>query len=231
MRVLIVGDGKMGRAIEALALERGHMVAAVLGAASNARGSGIAAHATSADVAVEFSEPGAAVENIRACLSAGIPVVCGTTGWNAQEAVVQQEVWGAAGALLIAPNFSLGVALITALAEHAGALFAPHPQYQAHLVETHHSGKKDAPSGTALALRDALTRSLGRPVPTTSVRVGSVPGTHTLLFDGPFEQIVVSHEARDRRVFADGALRAAEWLAGRQGVFTMRDVLGLGKRP
>lgn len=231
MRVLIVGDGKMGRAIEALAHDRGHTVEAVLGAAANVCGAGIGAHAPNVDVAVEFSEPDSAAENILACVSAGIPVVCGTTGWSARQAAVEQEVWGRAGALLVAPNFSLGVALITALAEHAGGLFARHPQYEAHLVETHHSAKKDAPSGTALALRDATARALGRAVPTTSVRVGAVPGTHTLLFDGPFEQIVVSHEARDRRVFADGALRAAEWLAGRQGVFTMRDVLGLGPRP
>ncbi|MEO5579626.1 MAG: dihydrodipicolinate reductase C-terminal domain-containing protein, partial [Gemmatimonadaceae bacterium] len=102
------------------------------------------------------------------------------------------------------------------------------PEFGAHLVETHHSAKKDAPSGTALAIVAAMQDDLGRTVPVTSVRTGSVPGTHELIFDGPFEQIVMRHEARDRRVFADGALRAAQWLIGRTGVFTMRDVLGLG---
>ncbi|MCC6319365.1 MAG: 4-hydroxy-tetrahydrodipicolinate reductase [Gemmatimonadaceae bacterium] len=231
IRVLLIGDGRMGRAIEVLARERGHTVVGVLGASDNVGGAGVAAWRDRADVAIEFTEPGAAVANVRACVAAGLPVVCGTTGWGAQQAAVEEAVWAAMGALLVAPNFSLGVALITALVEQAGSLFAPHPQYECALVETHHAAKKDAPSGTAIALRDAAQRALGREVPTTSVRVGSVPGTHALLFDGPFEQIVLSHEARDRRVFADGALRAAEWLVGRQGVFSMRDVLGLGRRP
>ena len=231
MRILVVGDGRMGKAIAALAVERGHTVAAVLGAHDNQGGAGIAAFGSQADVAIEFTQPGAAVANLRACLAAGLPVVCGTTGWSSEQHAVEESVWIGLGALLVAPNFSLGVALLAALAEQAGLLFAAHPQYEAALVETHHSAKLDAPSGTAIVVRDAAERTLGRPIPTTSVRVGSVPGTHTLLFDGPFEQIVVSHEARDRRVFADGALRAAEWLVGRQGVFTMRDVLGMGRRP
>jgi 4-hydroxy-tetrahydrodipicolinate reductase len=109
----------------------------------------------------------------------------------------------------------------------AGALFAAHAQFEAAIVETHHSAKKDAPSGTAKALADAVAETLGRQVPIASVRVGSAPGTHTLIFDGPFEQIVITHEARDRRVFADGALRAAAWLVGKTGVFSMRDVTAL----
>lgn len=230
MRLLLIGDGKMGRAIAALAAERHHTVVAMLGKADNSSGTGVAPWAGHVDAAIEFTTPDAAAANVRACLMAGIPVVCGTTGWSAQQRALEELAWQQMGALLQAPNFSLGVALLVALAEQAGALFSHHAQYEAALVETHHSAKKDAPSGTAIAVRDAAERSLGRPVPVTSVRVGSVPGTHTLLFDGPFEQIVLGHEARDRRVFADGALRAAEWLAGRQGVYTMRDVLGLGRR-
>lgn len=221
----------MGRAIEAMAGARGHEVAGLLGAAANEGGAGILAFRDRVDMAIEFTQPAAAVANVKACIASGLPVVCGTTGWGTRHHEVEEEVWTAMGALLVAPNFSLGVALFTALAEQAGALFAPHPQYEAALVETHHSAKKDAPSGTAISVKDAAERTLGRTIPASSVRVGSVPGTHTLLFDGPFEQIVLSHEARDRRVFADGALRAAEWLAGRQGVFTMRDVLGMGRRP
>lgn len=231
MRLLIIGDGKMGRAIEAMAIDRKHDVVGILGAAANKDGAGIAAFKGRADMAIEFTGPLAAAANVRACLGAGLPVVCGTTGWASRQREVDEEVWSSAGALLVAPNFSLGVALFTALAEQAGMLFAAHPQYESAIVETHHSAKKDAPSGTAISVREAAERALGRTIPTNSVRVGSVPGTHTLLFDGPFEQIVLSHEARDRRVFADGALRAAEWLAGRQGVFTMRDVLGMGRRP
>jgi 4-hydroxy-tetrahydrodipicolinate reductase len=167
---------------------------------------------------------------VLACVAAGLPVVSGTTGWGARLPEVEEAARREGGALLVAANFSLGVALFTALAEHAGALFGPHAQYEVALVETHHSAKLDAPSGTALMLQRVTGAVLGRPVPATSVRVGAVPGTHTLLFDGPFEQIVLTHEARDRRVFADGALRAAQWIIGRHGVFTMRDVLGLEVR-
>jgi 4-hydroxy-tetrahydrodipicolinate reductase len=231
MRLLIIGDGRMGRSIEAMAADRGHEVVGMLGAAANKDGAGIPAFRDRVDVAIEFTHAGAAVSNVKACIASGLAVVCGTTGWGTRRHEVEEDVHVSMGALLVAPNFSLGVALFTALAEQAGALFGPHAQYEAAIVETHHSAKKDAPSGTAISVKDASERTLGRPIPTSSVRVGSVPGTHTLLFDGPFEQIVLSHEARDRRVFADGALRAAEWLAGRQGVFTMQDVLGMGRRP
>ncbi|KAB2910224.1 MAG: hypothetical protein F9K30_22880 [Dechloromonas sp.] len=113
--------------------------------------------------------------------------------------------------MLFAPNFSIGVALLLELAARAGALFAQHPQFGAALVETHHAAKKDAPSGTAIAIHDALVPPLGRGVPMTSVRVGAVPGTHTIVFDGPFEQVTLTHEARDRRVFADGAVRDSDY--------------------
>jgi len=110
----------------------------------------------------------------------------------------------------------------------AGRVMQRAPQFDAHVVETHHAAKKDAPSGTAIALERAASSALGRSIPITSVRTGHVPGTHELSFDGPFEQIRLTHTARDRRVFADGALHAAEWVRGRRGVFTMRDVLDLG---
>lgn len=227
MRLLIIGDGRMGRAIEALAAERDAEVVAVLGASGNSGAAGIAGYAGRVDVAIEVSVPAAAAMNVRASLEAGIPVVCGTTGWQSEHPRVIEEARACAGALLLASNFSLGVALLTELGARAGALFAPHPQYDAAIVETHHRAKLDAPSGTAVTLREAASATLGREIGVTSVRLGNVPGTHTLVFDGPFEQISLSHEARDRRVFADGALHAARWLRGRQGVFTMRDVLGL----
>lgn len=225
MRVLIVGAGKMGRAVEALAATAGHTVVAVLGSAANARADGIRSVTGGVDVAIEFTEPDAAVTNALACIESGIPVVVGTTGWYDQRPAVEQSARDAGGAILIAPNFSLGVALATEVARAAGTAFAGHPQFDAAMVETHHAAKKDAPSGTARAIVDAVRDRLGRAVPITSVRIGTVPGTHTLIFDGPFEQIVITHEARDRRVFADGALRAAEWLVGKSGVFTMRDVI------
>jgi 4-hydroxy-tetrahydrodipicolinate reductase len=226
MRLLIVGHGRMGGAIAAAAAEREHTVVATLGAAENRGGAGIAGFRGRVDAAIEVTRPDAAVQNLIACLRAGIPVVTGTTGWYERRGDVEAAARGCGGALLVATNFSLGVALFTALAEAAGQLFAHHAQYEAAIVETHHSAKRDAPSGTAAQVREAVAATLGRTPPVASVRVGAVPGTHTLLFDGPFEQIVLTHEARDRRVFADGAVRAAEWLHGRSGVFSMRDVLG-----
>ena len=139
-----------------------------------------------------------------------------------------QAVAAANGAVVHAPNFSIGVNLFLAIARAAGRIMRGAPEFDAHIVETHHAAKKDAPSGTAIALQRAAAQTLGRSIPTTSVRTGHVPGTHELSFDGAFEQIRLTHMARDRRVFADGALRAASWVRGKRGVFTMRDVLELG---
>jgi 4-hydroxy-tetrahydrodipicolinate reductase len=228
-RVAIVGDGKMGRAVADLARERGGTVTALIGLSENQDG-----HALTRDrlgdteVVIEFTEPAAAPANILAAIRAGYPVVTGTTGWADQLERVTRTVLELQGALVHAPNFSVGVNLFLALATVAGRVMRRAPQFDAHVVETHHAAKKDAPSGTAIALERAASSELGRSIPITSVRTGHVPGTHELSFDGPFEQIRLTHTARDRRVFADGALHAAEWVRGRRGVFTMRDVLDLG---
>lgn len=221
-RLAIIGMGRMGRAIEELAPGMGWDVCAMFDSGSAT----IAGESLrDADVAVEFTEPAAAVANIRACVMANCPVVTGTTGWYSELPTVQREVVETGGSLLWAPNFSLGVNALEALVRVAGRLLAGNGDFDAHIVETHHSAKRDAPSGTAVSLRDALAGALSRDVGVTSVRTGSVPGTHEVIFDAPFEQIVLRHEARDRRVFAAGALTAAAWLIGRSGVFTMRDVL------
>jgi 4-hydroxy-tetrahydrodipicolinate reductase len=224
LRLAVIGHGKMGRAVEALAAERGFEVVAVVRS-----GTAIARDTLGgADVAVEFTEPGAAAANLRACVAAGCPVVTGTTGWYDQLEQVSEEVWQRTGALLWAANFSVGVHLFARMVREAARLVRTVPAFDAHLVETHHAAKKDAPSGTAGMLERAARSALGRPVPITSVRTGHVPGTHELVLDAPFEQITLTHVARDRRVFADGALLAARWLVGRTGVFTMDDVLGTG---
>jgi 4-hydroxy-tetrahydrodipicolinate reductase len=232
-RIALIGDGKMSRAIRLLAAERGVEVTSVLGSAGNPGGAGISRQALGgADVAVEFTEPAAAPANIRACLRAGVPVVVGTTGWHGELPAIAEEVRASGGALLWASNFSVGVNLFFRIAGEAGRIVARAEGFDAHIVETHHAAKKDAPSGTALAVERELRAGLGRPVPITSIRTGHVPGTHEIVLDAPFEQIVIAHAARDRRVFADGALLAARWLvaAPRQGVFTMSDVLGGGQR-
>lgn len=226
MKIALIGDGKMGRAIAPLAVARGHTITVTLGASDNANGQGVSRESLGTpDVAIEFTEPASAAANVRACARAGVPVVVGTTGWYDELDAVIAEVRKFGGAMFWAPNFSVGVAVLSAAIEAASAALRGVPGFDVHLVETHHAAKKDRPSGTAASLAQIAQRGLGREVPITSVRTGHVPGTHELVIDAAFEQLRLVHEARDRRVFADGAISAAEWLQGRTGVFTMSDVL------
>lgn len=221
LRLALIGLGKMGRAVEQLAAERNFDVVARISRTEDVTRDALGGAAA----AIEFTEPSAAPANVRACLRAGVPVVVGTTGWYAELPSLEAEVRATGGALLTAPNFSLGVAVFQELVRQASQRFAGLPGFDAHLLEIHHAAKKDAPSGTAAQLAAAASAARGSPVPITSVRTGSVPGTHELIFDAPFEQVRLVHEARDRRVFAEGALAAARWLVGRQGIFTMQDVI------
>ncbi len=225
--IAIIGDGKMGRTIAQMVQERGWHLTAMLDAEHNKGGAGITRRALGdPDVAIEFTEPSSAVPNIMACIHEGVPVVVGTTGWYSSLPIITEAVNEEGASLLWAANFSMGVNLFVEIARQAARTMSK-SDFAAAMVETHHSAKKDAPSGTALAIKNAMESELGKELPVTSIRTGSVPGTHELLFDAPFEQITLRHEARDRRVFADGALRAASWLRGKKGVYTMRDVLGL----
>lgn len=227
LRLAVIGDGKMGHAVAALAASRGFEVVAQFGDPSGG-GRPLTSDALApCDVAIEFTVPSAAAANVRLCAAAGVPVVVGTTGWDAERVAVEAVVRSSQGAMLAATNFSLGVQAFVEVAREAAVRIGALPGFRAHLVETHHDQKLDAPSGTAKTIAEAVNTALGADVPITSVRVGHVPGTHTLVFDGPFEQVSLTHEARDRRVFADGALTVAAWLAGRRGVFTMRQFLGL----
>ena len=227
----IIGDGKMGQAIRQLAVDRGWRVSAIIGERESADGVGISRKSLGEpDVAVEFTQPNAAVANVSACLRASIPVVVGTTGWYESLPEVTRTANETGTPLLWSANFSLGVNIMIEVARYAASLARGLDEFDAHIIETHHTKKKDAPSGTAIAIAKAASDALDRPIPTTSIRTGSVPGTHELLFDGAFEQLSITHEARDRRVFAEGALRAADWLVGKRGVFTMRDVLQLSPR-
>lgn len=233
-KLAIIGYGKMGRAVDELAPERGWQVVARLDEKENPHGDGITTKSLNgADVAVDFTVPSAAVMNVHAAVAAGCPIVVGTTGWYEALPAVVDWVRQHDGALLTAPNFSIGVNLFEQIVETAARLMRAVPAFDAHIVETHHAAKKDAPSGTALKLATAAAKGLGTKPEISSVRVGSVPGTHELIFDAPFEQIRLEHVARDRRVFAEGALLAAAWLIGKRGVFTMRDVLSesAGDRP
>lgn len=231
-RLALIGLGKMGRAVAQLAPERGWDVVASIGGADNKDARGVtSSFLKGADVAIEFTTPNAAPANARAAVAAGCPIVVGTTGWTDQLPSLSEFVSARNGALLTAPNFSLGVNAFEQIVKFASRLLAGAGSFDVQMVETHHAAKKDAPSGTAIMLQRAAAPAWEREIPITSVRTGSVPGTHELIFDAPFETVTLTHAARDRRVFAEGALVAAAWLIGRHGVFTMQDVLASRAMP
>lgn len=226
-RLAVIGLGKMGRTIEQLAAERGFDVVSRIDPHGGDASTVTRDSLKGAQVAVEFSTPRSAVDNIKAAIAAGCPIVVGTTGWYEQRSDIERLVADARAAVLVAPNFSVGVAAFAEIVKAAARALKSAPGFDAHLTETHHTAKKDAPSGTAASLEKQAAAEWGKDIPITSIRVGSVPGTHEFVFDAPFEQIRIEHVARDRRVFADGALLAAKWLVSqpRYGVFSMQDVL------
>jgi 4-hydroxy-tetrahydrodipicolinate reductase len=227
MRIVIVGDGKMGRAVASLAEARGHAIHAVIGGGENADGRALTPERLrGADVAVEFTRPDAATANLERLIEAGVPVVTGTTGWLDQLPRIMTLVERRGGALLHAANFSLGVHLFLRAAQDLARHFAGHPAFDAFILEEHHAGKVDAPSGTARELQGRAGASdPARTFPVTSIRAGATPGTHVLAYDGPYERVTLVHAARNREGFAAGALGAAEWLPGRPGVHTVEDML------
>ena len=228
-RIAIVGYGRMGRAVDALAAEHGCDVVARLDVEDNRDGAGIDSPALDgAEVAIEFSLADAVATNVTRLAARGIDVVVGTTGWDGQVAEVRRAAEAAGIGVVHAANFSLGVNLFAAIVERAAELFGRRDDFGAWIHEAHHAAKRDAPSGTALALEAAM-RGAGyaSPIDVASTRAGRMPGTHTVGFDGAFDTITVTHAARDRATFARGALEAARWVRGRRGWFTMRDVLGI----
>ena len=227
MRLLIVGFGRMGRLVEQLAPSYGFEVAAVLDEATNAGGSGATAErCRGVDVAVDFSTAEATLATVPRLAALGVSLVVGTTGWQAREAEVREAVSRGGVGAVVSANFSLGANVLDALAEAAGRLLRGAEAYGAFIHEAHHKAKKDAPSGTALMLRRALERGgYALPVDVSSTRAGSIPGTHTVGFDGPAETLALVHTVRDRATFAHGALAAARWVVGKRGWFGMRDVL------
>ena len=223
MRIAIVGLGKMGRAVAAAARAGGHDITAELDRGEVAR-----ERLAGADVAIEFTEPGAAPGNVIALAEWRMPTVCGTTGWSPRLVEVTAAVERAGGALVHSPNFAIGVQLLLRLARSAGGLLARRPEFDAYLLEVHHSRKQDAPSGTARLLQDALrTADPTRDYPVTSIRAGAVPGNHEIHLETESESVTLAHVARDRSVFAHGALLAARWLLDgpKRGVYTFEDVL------
>ena len=226
MRILLVGYGRMGKLVEALAPEYGAQIAGVITARDAERSLREGSYGP-VDVAVDFTLADAVPHNLPLLASRGINVVIGTTGWSAHETAMREVAARAGIGVLAAPNFSFGVNLFQLLVEEAARRFASHESYGAWINELHHAAKKDAPSGTALQLRSGMERAgYTRPIDVSSTRAGWIPGTHTVGFDGPADTVTMTHTVRDRAVFARGALEAARWLKGKQGWFTMRDLLG-----
>lgn len=220
MKLLLVGFGRMGRLVEELARDEGHEIVGRLVSTSSA------ADWPDADVAIDFSTPDAVRTNLPRLAERGTSVAIGTTGWQAHRDELRAVADRAGIGVVASANFSIGMNIFEMLVEDAARLMQAHPSYGAWIHELHHAAKKDAPSGTALLLRDAMTGAgLSRPVDVSFTRAGSIPGTHVVGFDGPSDTIELTHSARDRRGFARGALTAARWIHGRRGWYTMRDVL------
>jgi len=220
----IVGCGKMGRLVEQLAPEYGFGVSARFSRANITSLSRETLHG--AKVAIEFTNPAAAPENVRWLATLGANTVCGTTGWYEQLPQIREAIAASGAALVYAANFSVGVNLFLEVVACAARLFAQHPEYEAWGWEIHHSAKKDAPSGTLKRLAEEM-RSAGFTAPLTlsSNRAGAHTGTHEIGFDSPADTITLRHTARNREGFARGALQAAQWIAGKQGVFEFRQIL------
>lgn len=220
MKLAIVGYGKMGRLIDQLAPEFGFTVSARIDV------DGKLEDAAGADVAIEFSTPGAAAGNLERLAALGVPAVCGTTGWFQHLERVKAAVEEHRTALVWSPNFSIGVNVFFRLAAEAARLFADEPDYGAWGWEIHHHTKKDAPSGTLLKLVETMKAAgYGRNIDVSSSRAGAHPGTHEIGFDSAADTITLRHTARNREGFARGALKAAQWVAGRKGVHEFSEVL------
>lgn len=225
MLFLVLGKGKTGSLVAQVARERGHSVRA-LDIAENQHASALTAPLLAGvDSVIDFTAPEAAVENMRAVLSTGGRIVVGTTGWYAHLADMRALAEKRGGGLLYGTNFSIGVQVMMKLAEQMGASLAG-AGYAFSVVETHHVSKKDAPSGTALSVAEMVQRGAGMDiaVPIESVREGDAKGLHVLEAVSAADRLVLTHEAFSRRGFAEGAVRAAEWLAGRTGCYDFRDV-------
>ncbi|MEQ1588519.1 MAG: 4-hydroxy-tetrahydrodipicolinate reductase [Cyclobacteriaceae bacterium] len=233
MKILLIGYGKMGKTIEAVALKRGHEIVGKIDVGDN-----LSAFSQLADVAIEFTQPEAVVGNLKACIDKGIPVVCGTTGWLKQQQEVENYCSEKNGTLLYSSNYSLGVNIFFKINEYLSRIMDRYPVYNVSIDETHHTQKKDAPSGTAITLAQGVIKNLKRKkewvlgatektdsLVINSLRVDPAPGTHVVKYQSAIDDIEITHTAHSREGFALGAVLVAEWLAGKKGIFTMDDFL------
>jgi len=235
MNIALIGYGKMGHAIETIALSRRHNIVARIDADPSEWS---ILEKTKADVAIEFSIPDKAVENISRCLELGIPILSGTTGWLEKKTTVEQLAVKKSVPFFYASNYSLGVNLFFKLNEYLARLVKPYPQYQVSLEEIHHTQKKDAPSGTAITLAEGILKynpgktgwalagnNKGNEIPITAKRIDPYPGQHTITYHSSVDDIEIKHTAHSREGFALGAVLVAEWLPGQKGVLGMDEFL------
>ena len=233
MKIALIGYGKMGKEIEQIALSRGHEIVFT----SNHAITNSSDQIKSADVAVEFSQPDAAANNILACFDLGIPVVVGTTGWYNRLNEIKSEAESKGGTLLYATNFSIGVNILFHMNEKLASIMNDVQEYEPSIQEIHHLQKLDKPSGTAITIAEGILQNLDRKKQWTLdepsaddlhidvLREPEVPGTHIIKYDSEVDFIEIKHEANSRKGFALGAVKAAEWLQNKKGVFTMKDFL------
>ncbi len=238
MNIALIGYGKMGRAIEEIALQRGHTI--VLRLDLHNADAFTRENLAAADVAIEFTGPDSAFDNITRALELGVPVVAGSTGWLTRWEEIVGTCNSNEGAFLYASNFSIGVNIFFEINKRLAALMAPHPEYDVTMEEIHHTQKKDAPSGTAVSLAEQVLEKVARKsrwvnetgqstaeLVITSKRIDPAPGTHMVRYSSAIDDIEIIHTAHNRTGFATGAVLAAEFLPGKKGVFDMKDVLGL----
>lgn len=222
MKIALLGYGKMGKLVEHIALKQGHKI--ILQHHSQSE---LQPHALKADIAIDFSQAEAVIPHLEWCLKQGIPLLIGTTGWEYSLPAAKKRVKESNGCCLYSPNFSIGIYLFQQILSSAASLFQSFKEYDVAGIESHHQEKKDLPSGTAKKLTQQIKDLMPRlgSFAFNSVRCGHMPGTHTLIFDSPIDTITLSHEARNREGFAQGALLAAEWLLGKKGFFTFEEFI------
>ena len=227
MKIALIGYGAMGKLIRALAENKNHEIAAIIDEKdAELSAEELAEKLKNVDAAIDFSVSGAVERNVRACLIANVPLIEGTTGWNAKKEAIKILVEEANGAFVFGANFSVGVNLFYRIADFAAELFAKFDDYETFIEERHHSRKKDAPSGTALKLKDIVAGHITKDFSVSATRAGNIPGTHTVGFDAAADTIELTHTARSREGFALGAILAAEWVSqGRTGFFEFTDVM------
>lgn len=236
MNLALIGYGKMGKAIEEIALERGHVI--VLRITRLNREEMNLENLSKADAAIEFTNPHSALENIRQCIEYGVPVISGSTGWTERLEEVKSFCHERRGTFIYASNFSVGVNIFFEINKKLASLMSSHPGYDVQLEEIHHTQKKDAPSGTAITLAEQVIKEIrekkkwviektGDPsdLLITCKRIDPAPGTHTVTYSSSIDDISITHTAHNRKGFAMGAVLAAEFTKGKSGFFTMKDVL------